>query len=213
MCGAWRAPRSASLAAARPTPRAAPAARVLERGVGREGRKLIVATEYVGLTKAWLARKGVEATVLRSYGATESLPPEDADLIVDNAATGATLKANALDIFDVLMHSTTRLYASAAAWAAPAKRARIEELALLLRAVLDARKRLMVSFNAPAAALEALVASLPCLRAPTVSPLHSGAGFAVAVAALAEEVPALIPRIKAAGGSDIVVSNIKMLIA
>lgn len=186
---------------------------------GAGGRRLIVASEYGGLTKAWLARTGLDAAFLRAYGATESLPPEDADIIVDNAATGSTLRANGLEIVDSLMNSTTRLYASAAAWAQPAKRARIERLALLLRSVLEARKRLMLTFNMPTSeALEALLAeglSLPgaSLRAPTVSPLHHGAGFAVQIAAEASKVPSLIPRIKAAGGQDIVVSSIKMLVA
>lgn len=59
----------------------------------------------------------LQYTFLRAYGATESLPPEDADVIVDNAATGATLKANSLEVFDTLINSTTRLYASKEAWA------------------------------------------------------------------------------------------------
>lgn len=140
---------------------AAPDPKILEKGVGAEGRKLIVASEYSGLTKKWLERKGIVATVLKSYGATESLPPEDADLIVDNAATGSTLKANSLEILDTLMHSTTRMYASTKAWADPAKRARIESLVLLLTAVLNARKRLMVTFNISKASLDTLVSSLP----------------------------------------------------
>ncbi len=146
---------------------AAPDPKILEKGVGAEGRKLIVASEYSGLTKKWLERKGIVATVLKSYGATESLPPEDADLIVDNAATGSTLKANSLEILDTLMHSTTRMYASTKAWADPAKRARIESLVLLLTAVLNARKRLMVTFNISKASLDTLVSSLPsCVSLP-----------------------------------------------
>jgi ATP phosphoribosyltransferase len=140
---------------------AAPDAGVLAKGVGAGGRRLIVASEYSGLTKRWLASRGIEATFLRAYGATEALPPEDADIIVDNAATGSTLKANSLEILDTLMTSTTRMYASKEAWANPAKRARIEKLAILLRAVLDARKRLMVSFNLPADKIEQLGEWMP----------------------------------------------------
>jgi ATP phosphoribosyltransferase len=140
---------------------AGPDPTILSKGVGAGGRKLIVASEYSGLTKRWLAAKGIEAHFLRAYGATEALPPEDADIIVDNAATGSTLKANALEILDTLMHSTTRLYASKQAWANPAKRARIQELVLLLKAVLEARKRLMVSFNLPVDKLDQLGEWLP----------------------------------------------------
>ena len=141
---------------------AAPNPRILaDAKGGLGGRKLIVASEYSGLTAKWLAAKGIDAHFLRAYGATESLPPEDADIIVDNAATGSTLKANALEILDSLMTSTTRLYASAAAWAHPAKRARIEKLVLLLRAVLEARKRLMITFNVAAASLESMLEKMP----------------------------------------------------
>ncbi len=84
---------------------------------------------------------------------------------------------------------------------------------MLLRAVLDARKRLMVTFNVPAEKLESLLGRLPAARAPTVSPLHHGSGYAIQVAVEAGTVPALIPEIKAEGGSDIVVSTIKMLVS
>lgn len=165
------------------------------------------------LTKQWLSKKGIDAQFLRAYGATESLPPEDADIIVDNAATGSTLKANSLEIIDSLMSSTTRLFASAAAWADPAKKARIQKFASLLQAVLDARKRLMVTFNLPADKLEAVLDLLPAARAPTVSPLHHGQGYAVQIAAETGKVPELLPFIKEHGGTDVVVTSIKMLMA
>ena len=66
---------------------------------------------------------------LCAAGATEVLPPEDADCIVDNTATGSTLRANRLQIVDTLMTSSTRLYASNAALEDPSKRDRIEALA------------------------------------------------------------------------------------
>ena len=72
---------------------------------------------------------------MHSYGATEVFPPEDADCIVDNMATGETLKANGLVVVDQLMRSSTRLYANPRALEEPAKSARIETLVLLLRSV------------------------------------------------------------------------------
>jgi ATP phosphoribosyltransferase len=103
----------------------------------------------------------LQYTFLRAYGATESLPPEDADVIVDNAATGSTLKANNLEVFDSLMNSTTRMFASKAAWENPAKRARIEKLVLLLQSVMNARKRLMLTFNCPGDKLEHMLKTIP----------------------------------------------------
>jgi len=110
------------------------------------------------------------------------------------------------------MNSTTRLYASEQAWNNPAKRARIEKFAMLLHAVLDARKRLMVTFNITAEKLETLLQRLPAARAPTVSPLHHSSGYAIQIAVEANKIPVLIPQIKEEGGTDIVVTNIKMLI-
>ena len=113
---------------------------------------------------AWLERRDFDGRVVRSYGATEVFPPEDADCIVDNTATGATLKANGLVIFDELMRSSTRLYACPRALEQPSKRARIEHFVVLVRSVLDARKRVMLEVNVPADRLESVVAS-PTLHA------------------------------------------------
>lgn len=165
-----------------------------------------VASEYVELTRQWIESRGLQAEVIRSYGATEVYPPEDADCIVDNTATGATLVANGLHILDELMRSSTRLYASRAAWSDPARRERIEDFALLLRSVLEARKRVMVEVNVAADQLAGLVAILPCMREPTIARLYGEGGFAVKVAVLRDQLPILLPRIRAAGGTDVVVT-------
>jgi ATP phosphoribosyltransferase len=170
-------------------------------------RKLRVATEYVNLTKRWIEERGLDADLIRSYGATEVLPPEDADCIVDNTATGATLVANNLRIIDDLMVSSTRLYASKAAMENSAKRERIEEFALLVRSVIEARLRVMLEMNVSQEELASVIEVLPCMRQPTVSPMHNSAGFAVKVAVIRDELPVVIPAIKAAGGTDIVVTK------
>lgn len=175
-------------------------------------RPLVVASEYERLTLGWVQRRGLEARFVRSYGATEVFPPEDADCIVDNTATGATLAANGLAIVDEVMRSSTRLYASIEAWEDPARRRRIEDLALVLRSVLEARQRVMVELNVSADRLDAVAAVLPCLREPTVSRLR-GEGFAVKAAVPRASLPTLIPAVKAAGGGDVVVTAIAQLVA
>ncbi|MDH3307296.1 MAG: ATP phosphoribosyltransferase, partial [Acidimicrobiia bacterium] len=142
-------------------------------------RRLVVATEYMNLTSAWVAANGLDAEVIRSYGATEVFPPEDADVIVDNSATGGTLRANNLQVVDVLGESSTRLYASRHAMDDPYRKERIMDLALLLESVLNARRRVMVEANAPADRLEALVELLPSMREATVAPLYGSQGYAV----------------------------------
>ena len=175
-------------------------------------RPLRIASEYARLTADWVEQEGLDATFVRSYGATEVFPPEDADLIVDNTATGATLAANGLVIVGEVMRSSTRLYASQAAWADPARRARIEDLRLVLDSVLQARKRVMVEVNVSAADLPGLVELLPCMREPTVSALHGGSGFAVKAAVPRRALPTLIPAVRSAGGSDIVVSSLSQIV-
>lgn len=191
---------------------AAPEALVKEGSLS-QGRTYVVASEYEALARAWIASKGLEAGFIRSYGATEVFPPEDADVVVDNCASGSTLRANGLVVVDELMASSTRLYASRQAMADPARRQAAESFALLLGAVLEARRRVMIEVNVEAALLAGLTAVLPCLKAPTVSPLKDGQAFAVRVAAPRALLAALIPEIRRAGGTGIVVSEISQLLS
>ena len=155
-------------------------------------RPVVVASEYERLTRAWIGRAGLNATVVRSFG--------------------ATLEANGLAIIDELMRSSTRLYAHPRSLDDPARRAALDSLVLLLRSVLEARTRVMLEVNVARAQLEALVAILPCMREPTIAPLHGDIGFAVKAAVPRRELPVLIPRIKAVGGTDIVVSALSQLV-
>ena len=176
------------------------------------GRPLVVASEYERLTKAWIARRDLDAEFVRSFGATEVFPPEDADVIIDNTATGSTLRANDLEIVDTVMTSSTRLYASPQAMQDDGKRERIEDLSLLLRSVLDARKRVMIEVNAPEDRLEEVVSLLPCMREATVAPLYGNSGYAVKAAVLREKLHEIIPAIKAAGGTDVAVTDISQIV-
>lgn len=189
---------------------AAPATMLIDGELPR--RRLVVASEYERLTRQWMAQRGLDASFVRSYGATEVFPPEDADCIVDNTATGSTLKANGLQIIDTLMHSSTRLFAHKAALDDRAKREKIEHLVLLLRSVLDARKRVMIEVNVTAEKLEDVVRALPCMREPTISRLHGEAGYAVKAAVPRKELPRIIPEVKARGGTDVVVTNISQIV-
>jgi ATP phosphoribosyltransferase len=175
-------------------------------------RPLVVASEYERLTRQWIERQRLEATFVRSHGATEVFPPEDADCIVDNTATGATLRENGLEIVDELMTSSTRLYASAAALGDPARRAAIDRIVLLVRSVLEARRRVMLEVNVTAENLEAVVAALPCMREPTISSLHGNAGYAVKAAVPRADLPRVIPEIKARGGTDVVVTALAQIV-
>lgn len=189
---------------------AAPAAILVDDVLPR--RHLVIASEYERLTTQWIEDSRLDATFVRSYGATEVFPPEDADCIVDITATGATLSANNLRIVSSLMKSSTRLYAHRSVMDDDERREQVEGFAMLLRSVLEARGRVMLEMNVPADQLESLVKVLPCMREPTVSPLHGDSGFAVKVAVRRSELPALIPTIKRQGGSDIVVTALTQIV-
>jgi ATP phosphoribosyltransferase len=184
---------------------AGPAERFAD-GIPRD-RALVVASEYQRLACRWVQQKSLQGSFLRSYGATEVLPPEDADIIIDNTATGNTLRANGLIVLDTLMESSTRLYANPAAMEGSTKRERIEDLRLLLASVLDARLRVMIEVNAPKNGLDAIVAILPCMREATVAPLFGNGGFAVKAAVPRDELASIIPAVKAAGATDVVVTT------
>ena len=175
-------------------------------------KKIVAATEYVNLARRWLDESGYNYRILRTYGATEVFPPDDADMIIDNTSSGQTLKDNGLNIIGTILESSTRFVASHAALADPQKRNRIEELAMLFRAVLHGRDRVMLEMNIPKDCFDAVVNGLPAMRSPTVSPLFGDGGYAVKIAVKKNEVPGIIPRLKKLGAMDIVEYDLRKVV-
>ncbi len=175
-------------------------------------RPIVVASEYPNLTKRWIAERGLDATFVRSYGATEVFPPEDADVIVDITATGETLTANGLVIVEEILRSSTRLYASALAMDSPDKKIAIEALVLGVRSVIEARTRAMVELNVTEDELEPVIEILPCMREPTIAYLHGGAALSVKAAVPKIELARLIPALKERGATDIVVTQLEQIV-
>jgi ATP phosphoribosyltransferase len=167
-----------------------------------EGRT--IATELVRVTRDYFARQNVAVHVEFSWGATEVKPPVLADAIVEATETGSTLRANRLRILDTVMESSTQLIANHSALADPWKRTKIGNLALLLKAAIEAQGRVGLMLNVRRADLDAVLALLPALQRPTISPL-SDADW-VAVNTIIEEPAArdLIPRLKDAHAQGIV---------
>ncbi|MEN8113756.1 MAG: ATP phosphoribosyltransferase [Actinomycetota bacterium] len=173
---------------------------------------LVIASEYPRIAQQWIAQRGLDATFVRSYGATEVFPPEDADVIIDITATGETLAANGLVTIDEIVASSTRLYASPAALDSPQKKTAIEGLVLSLRSVLEARRRTMVELNVTSDELESVIEILPCMREPTIAYLHGGAGLSVKAAVPRGELPHLIPALKDRGATDIAVTRLEQIV-
>lgn len=166
-------------------------------------KKIIVASEYENISRAYMEKKGFDYRFIRTFGATEAYPPEDADLIIDNTATGKTLKENGLKIVDVILHSSTRLIINPSITSNTWKKEKFDEILTLINAVINARERVMLEMNVEAGQLEEVVKVLPSMRAPTIAPLYNGTGYAIKVAVKKCQVPQLIPVLKKLGATDI----------
>jgi len=176
------------------------------------GRQLIVASEYERLSRDFIKKENLDAIYVHAYGATEALPPEDADIIIDNTATGATLRQNRLEIVEELMRSSTRFFCNKMALENPVKRKKLEEMTMLMRSTLQARQKVLLEMNVPEDKFETIVRDLPCMKAPTVSKLHNANGYAVKVAVSTSEVPDLIPRLVALGATDILEYKLEKIV-
>jgi len=163
-----------------------------------------IATEAVGLTKRYLADHGVSAEIEFSWGATEVKAPELVDAIVELTETGSSLRANQLRIIDTVLTSTTRLIANKDAWANAEKRAKIEQMALLLSGALHAENKVLLKMNAKKGDVAAICGVLPALHAPTVTPLGDPSWVAVETVVDESIVREIIPPLKAAGASGII---------
>ena len=153
------------------------------------GRPIVVASEYRELTARYLKERQLDGIYLQTFGATEALPPEDADMIIDNTATGATLQDNRLVIVNELLRSTTRFFCNRKALEVPEKRKTLEEMCMLMESSLRARSKVLLEMNVSSEDLARIVEDLPCMKAPTVCQLYGEQGYAVKVAVAKSEVP------------------------
>ena len=167
-----------------------------------EGKK--IATEAVGLTRAYLAERGITAAVEYSWGSTEVKPPKLADAIVEITETGSSLRANHLRIVDTVCVTTTRLIASKDAWADDFKRKKIERLSMLLLSVLAAESKVGLMLNVHKDDLDKVLSILPALHRPTVSPLADDGWFALITVIDERVAREMIPDLIAGGAEGIV---------
>jgi len=167
-----------------------------------EGKR--IATEGVGITKRYLAEKGITAEVEFSWGATEVKVPDLVDAIVDVTETGSSIKANRLRIVDTLLTSFPHFYANPAAAADPWKREKMDRIALLLKAALNARGKVGLKMNLPEDRLAELLEKLPSLRRPTVSHLSEDGWLAIETVIDEVVVRDIIPELTALGAEGII---------
>ncbi len=164
-----------------------------------------IATELVNFTRRYFAARKINVDISFSWGATEAKAVSGlADAIVEVTETESTIRAHGLRVIAELMISNTQLIASKSAWADPWKREKIENMALLLKGALKADKIVGLKMNVPQERLTAVVAILPSLNAPTVSPLYHQEWFSVETVISEYEVRDLIPRLLKSGAEGII---------
>jgi len=164
----------------------------------------VIATEAVELTRRFLEKHGVTASVEFSWGATEVKVPDLVDAIVDVTETGSSLRANKLRILETIMESSPQLIANRKALDDSWKRQKIEKIVLLLQGAFNARDKVGLKMNLPEAKLGELLKALPALRNPTIA--HLATPEWVAVETIIDEsiVREIIPQLKALGAEGII---------
>jgi len=163
-----------------------------------------ISTELVGTVRRYFAAKNIPVEVEFSWGATEVKVPDLVDAIVDITETGSSLRANKLRIVDTLLETNTKFIANKSSWENPAKRRKIETLAMMLQGALEAESKVGLKMNLPKANLEIMLKTLPALRNPTISPLSSLDWVALETITDERIVREIVPQLKQLGAEGIV---------
>ena len=168
-------------------------------------RGATISTELVGFTKRYFAERNIPVNVEFSWGATEAKVVDGlCDAIVEVTETGSTIKANGLRIVCELMESVPVLLASKAAWADPWKRAKIDQIATLLKSSLAAEGMVGLKMNTPADRVEAITKLLPSLKKPTVSHLYKSDWLSIETIMSEKEVRRVVPLLIKLGAEGII---------
>ncbi|MDY6903089.1 MAG: ATP phosphoribosyltransferase [Thermodesulfobacteriota bacterium] len=164
-----------------------------------------VSTEMVNYTTRFFKEKNINVNVEFSWGATEAKVVSGlADAIVEITETESTIRAHQLKVIHEMMQTHTQLIANHAAWQDPAKKAKLEQIAMLLKGALRAEKLVGLKMNVAQTNLDKIVNLLPSLHAPTVSPLYQSDWFAVETVVDSGTVRDLIPELLVGGAEGII---------
>ena len=164
-----------------------------------------VATEMVKFTERYFAEHNIDVKVEFSWGATEAKVVSGlADAVVEVTETESTIKAHGLRIIHELMQTNTQLIVNHDAWKDSKKRKKIEQIALLLKGALLGEKLVGLKMNVPENRMDAVIALLPSLNAPTVAPLYHSNWFSVEIVVNTDTVRELIPRLLDNGAEGII---------
>ena len=164
-----------------------------------------IATEMTEFTRRYFAERNIAVQVEFSWGATEAKVVSGlVDAIVEVTETESTIRAHGLRIIHELMQTNTQLIVNHDSWKNPAKKKKIEQIALLLKGALLGEKMVGVKMNVPENRMEEIIALLPSLNAPTVASLYQSTWFSVEVVVSEETVRELIPKLLEHGAEGII---------
>jgi ATP phosphoribosyltransferase len=163
-----------------------------------------IATELVNVTKKFLKKNGVKANVEFSWGATEVKAAVGVDAIVEVTETGSSLRANKLKEVVTVCQSTSQLIANKKSWQNPWKKAKIENLAMLLKGALLAEEKVGLKMNVQKKDLKSILALLPAMKKPTISSLTDDNWCDVDTIIDEKTVKYLIQKLKKAGAQGII---------
>jgi ATP phosphoribosyltransferase len=171
----------------------------------------LVATELIKVTERYFKKRNLKVKVEFSWGATE-VKARLVDAIVDVTETGSSLRANRLRALETVMESNPQLIANKSAWGDEWKRAKIENLTMLLQGAIEAKDKVGLKMNVPRKALERVAALLPAEKSPTVSQLADSDWVALEVILDGAQERRLVPELKRAGASGIIVYPLNKVI-
>jgi len=164
-----------------------------------------IAAEMVGFTQRYFSERNIDVTVEFSWGATEAKVAGGlVDAIVDTTETGSTLRAHGLRVVDTLLTSYPHVIANRAAYVDSKKKAKIDQVAMMLKAALDAGSRVALKMNLPRERLESMIALLPSVTAPTIADLYGKPWVSVEIVVDERQVRELMPRLMQAGAVGII---------
>ncbi len=164
-----------------------------------------IATEMTEFTRRYFAERNIAVQVEFSWGATEAKVVSGlTDAVVEVTETESTIRAHGLRIIHELMQTNTQLIVNHDSWKNPAKKKKIEQIALLLKGALLGEKMVGVKMNVPENRMEEIIALLPSLNAPTVASLYQSTWFSVEVVVSEETVRELIPKLLEHGAEGII---------
>jgi len=164
-----------------------------------------IAAEMVNFTRCYLAERGIKANVEFSWGATEAkVAGRLADAIVETTETGSTLRAHGLREVETMLTSCPQIIANKTAYADPVKKAKIDQVAMMLKAALDAQSRVALKMNVPKDLLEEIITLVPSVTAPTVADLYGQPWASVEIVVEEQQVRELMPRLVNAGAEGII---------